>query len=211
VVVGFGTYREGLELLLRALERRDEDLLLHLMRSGRELEGGPRDQLTYMRSFFESLEGRHERYFATTRRIRESIVFTGRLEHGELARLLPAAEAVVVPSMFPEAFGMVAAEAAACGALPVCAAHSGLAEVVSVLAEGVPEEVRPLLGFERGMHSVEGIAHALNGWLDLPPSTRAEARQGLAATAQRRFGWEGVAEGVIRAAQGELAGLQSPA
>ena len=30
-------------------------------------------------------------------------------------------QALVVPSMFPEAFGMVAAEAAACGALPVCA------------------------------------------------------------------------------------------
>ena len=36
-----------------------------------------------------------------------------------------ATEAVVVPSMFPEAFGMVAAEAAACGALPICAGALG--------------------------------------------------------------------------------------
>ena len=40
VVVGFGTYREGLELLIRALERADERLLSHLCRYGRALEGG---------------------------------------------------------------------------------------------------------------------------------------------------------------------------
>ena len=60
-------------------------------------------------------------------------MFTGRLDHDELAELLPACEALVVPSTFPEAFGMVAAEAAACGALPISAAHSGLAEVSDAL------------------------------------------------------------------------------
>ncbi len=56
-----------------------------------------------------------------------------RLDHSELPDVLPAAEAMAVPSTFPEAFGMVAAEAAACGALPVVAAHSGLAEVARTL------------------------------------------------------------------------------
>ena len=115
VVVGFGTYREGLEVLLRGLERADERLLMHVCRQGRALEGGPRDQLTYLRTFLEDIAGRHERYFAAAKKMRESIVFTGRLDHGELARLLPSAEEIIVPSMFPEAFGMVAAEGAACG------------------------------------------------------------------------------------------------
>ena len=39
-----------------------------------------------------------------------------------------------MPSTFPEAFGMVAAEAAACGALPLSAGHSGMAEVTATLA-----------------------------------------------------------------------------
>ena len=52
-----------------------------------------------------------------------------------------------MPSTFPEAFGMVAAEAAACGALPVGAAHSGLAEVSDALAQAVPAQVAPLLSF----------------------------------------------------------------
>jgi glycosyltransferase involved in cell wall biosynthesis len=204
VLVGFGTYREALELLTRALERADEQLLSRIIRYGRALEGGERHQLTYLKYFFDHLGSRSERYFAAARRMRETIVFTGRLEHGVLARLMPAAETVLMPSMFPEAFGMVAAEAAASGALPISAAHSGLAEVTAVLARGVSKEVAPLLSFERGMRAVEGIADSVNGWLDLDERTREEARDQLAQTARERFSWERVADGVIAGARGRL-------
>jgi glycosyltransferase involved in cell wall biosynthesis len=208
VVVGFGTYREGVEVLLRGLERADERLLMHVCRQGRALEGGPRDQLTYLRTFLEALAGRHERYFAAAKKMRESIVFTGRLDHGELARLLPSAEEIVVPSMFPEAFGMVAAEGAACGVLPICAAHSGLAEVTAILGEKVPPQVRRLLSFERGMHAVEDLAAAMTDWLDLDERVRASARAALSDTATRRFGWESVAASVLAASQGRTAILE---
>jgi glycosyltransferase involved in cell wall biosynthesis len=208
VIVGFGTYREGLEVLIRGLERADERLLMHVCRQGRELEGGPRDQLTYLRTFLEGMAGRHERYFAAAKKMRDTIVFTGRLEHGELARLLPAVEEVIVPSMFPEAFGMVAAEAAASGALPICAAHSGLAEVASILGERLAPAVRELLTFERGMRAVEDLAQAINGWLELDSRTRASARTALARTAADRFGWDAVAQNVIAAAKGRTAILE---
>jgi glycosyltransferase involved in cell wall biosynthesis len=48
-------------------------------------------------------------------------LFTGALEHRHLIHLLPLADAAVVPSIFPEAFGMVAAEAAAAGSPPLVA------------------------------------------------------------------------------------------
>lgn len=208
VLVGFGTYREGIEMLIRGLERADERLLMHVCRYGRELEGGPRDQLTYLRTFLEGMAGRHERYFAAARKMRDTIVFTGRLEHGELARLLPAAEEVVVPSMFPEAFGMVAAEGAASGALPICANHSGLAEVASILGERLPPAVRELLTFERGMRSVEDLGFAMNEWLQLDERIRASGRAGLVRTAQDHFGWESVAETVLAASQGRTTRLE---
>jgi glycosyltransferase involved in cell wall biosynthesis len=208
VVVGFGTYREGVEVLLRGLERADERLLMHICRYGRALEGGPRDQLTYLRTFLESLTGRHERYFAAARKMRDTIVFTGRLEHGELAKLLPAAEEVVMPSMFPEAFGMVAAEGAAAGALPICTGHSGLAEVTAILGERLPPSVRELLTFERGMRSVDELAAAMNGWLEVDERIRESARTTLVRTAGERFGWEAVAETVAAAAQGRTARLE---
>ena len=82
--------------------------------------------------------------------------FAGRLDHDELAGLLPAAEAMAVTSTAPEAFGMVAAEAAACGALPVVADHSGLGEVARTLREAVPEAARGWLSFSLGDTSVVG-------------------------------------------------------
>ena len=209
VLVGFGTYREGIEILLRGLERADERLLMHVCRYGRELEGGPRDQLTYLRTFLEGLTGRHERYFAAAKKMRETIVFTGRLEHGELARLLPATDEVVVPSMFPEAFGMVAAEAAASGALPICAAHSGLAEVASILGERLPPTVRELLTFERGMRSVEDLGFAMNEWFQLDERLRSSARAALVRTSEEHFGWESVAETVMAASQGRTTRLEA--
>jgi glycosyltransferase involved in cell wall biosynthesis len=208
VIVGFGTYREGVEMLIRGLERADERLLMHVCRYGRALEGGPRDQLTYLRSFLESLRGRHERYFGAARKMRETIAFTGRLDHGELARLLPAAEEVIVPSMFPEAFGMVAAEGAASGALPISAAHSGLVEVTSILGEALPPSARSLLAFERGMRAVDELAVKMNDWLDLDDRIRESARAALVRTAAERFGWEHVAENVTAAAQGRTTRLE---
>ena len=65
-------------------------------------------------------------------------LFTGPLEHRHLGHLLPLAEASVVPSIFPEAFGMVAAEAASTGCPPLVARHSGLAEVAAGLEAEYP-------------------------------------------------------------------------
>jgi glycosyltransferase involved in cell wall biosynthesis len=136
--------------------------------------------------------------------------FTGRLEHGDLPSVLPSWEALVVPSTFPEAFGMVAAEGAACGALPLSAAHSGLAEVTAVIADGLELPLRPLLSFARGPGAVEEIAAKLAGWLRLDERRRRRASAALSATARRRFGWESVAQSVIAAAQGRLAELPEP-
>ena len=88
---------------------------------------------------------------------------TGRLEHEELAELLPACRALVAPSTFPEAFGMVAAEAAACGAVPVVARHSGLAEVAEALAAEVPAQAAGWLTFPVDDGAVEALAERVVG------------------------------------------------
>jgi glycosyltransferase involved in cell wall biosynthesis len=133
-----------------------------------------------------------------------SVELLGRLEHDEVAELLPDAEALVMPSTFPEAFGMVAAEAAACGALPVSAGHSGMLEVSNKLAEALPPAVSGLTSFPVERGAVEAIAGRLAAWLSLPEGRRAEAREALVSTAHRLWSWEGVARGVIAASRGEL-------
>jgi glycosyltransferase involved in cell wall biosynthesis len=199
VVIGFGGFRGGFERLVDALAAGDRDAALEIARAGRELEGGPRAPLRYLEAFLESAG---DDYWAAARGLRERIVLTGRLEHSELAPLLAACEALVFPSTFPEAFGMVAAEAAACGVLPISAAHSGAAEVSAVLAAAIPEAARDWLSFPIDDGAVRAIAGRVTAWLHAPDELRARTREALVATARERYSWEGVAEGVIAAGQG---------
>ncbi|HVR05637.1 MAG TPA: glycosyltransferase [Solirubrobacteraceae bacterium] len=161
------------------------------------LEDRPRARLVVV-----GFGAERELFEAQAEPLGERAIFTGRLEHDELCHLLPLCEALVVPSTFPEAFGMVAVEAAACGALPVSAAHSGLAEVSDVLAQAVPAEARELLSFPIDDRAPAAIAERLLAWLGAEPALRERTRAALVATARERWSWQGVARGVIDAARG---------
>jgi glycosyltransferase involved in cell wall biosynthesis len=197
VVVGFGTYRAALNRFVDALRHADVDALREIAARGRELEGGPPGELRFLRAF---LEGVDDRWLRAAPLAAERIHFTGRLEHDDLPMLLPACEAQVMPSTFPESFGMVAAEAAACGVLPLSASHSGMAEVTATLRPALPEQLRSLMSFDVGPGAVHEIAEKLVAWLTLDASEREGARAALAAEAARRYSWESVAQGVIAAA-----------
>jgi glycosyltransferase involved in cell wall biosynthesis len=203
LVVGFGTYRAALDRFVDALRRGDVGAVREIATRGRELEGGPVGELRYLNAFLDSVG---EDWPRAAPAAAERIHFTGALEHDDLPDLLPAVEAQVMPSTFPESFGMVAAEAAACGALPLSANHSGMAEVTATLAPALPESLRPLMSFEVGPGAVGEIAERLVTWLTLDPAERERARDALAAEAARRYSWESVAEGVIDAASGPSSG-----
>ena len=144
-----------------------------------------------------------ERFQAQAAPLGEAVIFTGRLEHDELYHVLPLCEALVVPSTFPEAFGMVAAEAAACGVLPISAAHSGLAEVSNTLAEHVPPEAAAWLSFPIDDDAAQSIAQRIVGWLSADADLKAGTREALVSAVRERWSWQGVARGVIVAARGE--------
>jgi glycosyltransferase involved in cell wall biosynthesis len=208
VVAGFGAWRDALEDLLRALAAGDLDAACAIADDGRLREGGERAPLRYLRAFLDGLDGPpRERYLSAARHLPDRVVLTGRLEHDELAPLLAACEAQVVPSTYPEAFGMVAAEAAASGVLPVSAAHSGLAEVTRTLAAAVPAEAAAWLSFTAGDGAVEELARRLVAWLRAPQPLRAQTREALVRVARDRYSWDGVARGVAAAARGELDAL----
>lgn len=206
-VVGFGAGRPRLERLLGALADGD----LTGARQVAAGSGSGEDRaLVHLLAFFDGLSGaRADAYRAAAPAAAGRVHLTGRLEHEDLPDLLAAAEAQVVPSTFPEAFGMVAVEAAACGALPVVAAHSGLAEASAELAAGLPEAVRQLLTFRLGPRAVEEIAARLLAWFALDAAERARTREQLARLAHSRYGWERVAEEVLAAARGRLDELRA--
>ncbi|HEX3873319.1 MAG TPA: glycosyltransferase family 4 protein [Solirubrobacteraceae bacterium] len=212
VIVGFGEFRAGLEELAAALGRGDLAGVRRLAERGRELEGGVAGPLGMLISFVDRIEAGDggERYAAAGRAAAGTISWTGRLEHAEIVDLLPACEVQVVPSTFPESFGMVAVEAAACGTLPISADHSGLAEVSRTLAGAVPAGVAGWLSFGLGPDAVDELADRLIGWLEAPAELRVEASVALARVARERYSWEGVARGVIAAAEGRLDDLERP-
>jgi glycosyltransferase involved in cell wall biosynthesis len=126
----------------------------------------------------------------------ERTLFTGPLEHRHLAQLLPLADVTVVPSVFPEAFGMVAAEAAAAGSPPLVARHSGLAEVAAGLEEEYPAHLRHLASFESG--NAEDLHTKLQELLELPHEDRAVLQQAGRRAVVQRWSWAGVARRLLQ-------------
>jgi glycosyltransferase involved in cell wall biosynthesis len=118
-------------------------------------------------------------------------LFTGALDHRHLRHLLPLCETSVVPSIFPEAFGMVAAEAAAAGVLPIVSAHSGLAEVAAGIGEEVGLEAAALLSFPAG--DAAALRERLAAILSLPAGRRQELGAAARRAVERRWSWSVVA------------------
>src|SRR5262249_11791463 len=128
----------------------------------------------------------------------------GRLEHDEVADVMPVAQTFAMPSTWPESFGMVPAESAACAVPPVSADHSGMREVAQQLAPVIEPDLAPLLTFEVGPRAVTGLAEKLGGWLALDPARRAQAGEALSQRVDELWSWEGVARTVLAASRGDL-------
>jgi glycosyltransferase involved in cell wall biosynthesis len=122
-------------------------------------------------------------------------LFTGPLEHRHLVHLLPLVDVSVVPSVFPEAFGMVAAEAAAAGTPPLVARHSGLAEVATRLAEAYPPHLAHLTAFASGDPS--DLQARLKALLHLPPEERRALGRAARRVVVERWSWSAVARHLL--------------
>jgi glycosyltransferase involved in cell wall biosynthesis len=122
-------------------------------------------------------------------------LFTGALEHRHLVHLLPLCDVSVVPSIFPEAFGMVAAEAAAAGLPPVVAQHSGLAEIAAGVAAEYPRDRERLTSFPTG--DADALRERLRELFALPAAERQELGLAARRAVERNWGWSRVAERLL--------------
>jgi glycosyltransferase involved in cell wall biosynthesis len=125
-----------------------------------------------------------------------NVLFSGALEHRHLVNLLPLADVAVTPSIFPEAFGMVAAEAAAAGVPPLVARHSGLAEIAAGLEREYPQDQRELTGFKNG--DAGDLRSKLVALLSLPPAQREILGQAARRAAVANWSWKTVAERLLQ-------------
>lgn len=121
----------------------------------------------------------------------DRVLFTGPLEHRHLKHLWALADVSVTPSVFPEAFGMVAAEAAACGSPPLVAGHSGLAEIAAGIEAEYPPQQRHLTSFQPG--NAADLAAKLRAILALAPEERHRLGVSARRAVVRRWSWERLA------------------
>ena len=130
LVIGYDTFREGLEALTLALSTGNHRVVELPTEGGRLFEGGTPSAMEHFEvtdALLRDAEG-----------MAPGVEFVGPLYHAGLARVLPAAEVAVVPSIFPETFGLVAAEAGAASVPPFVANHSGLREAGGFVGRGLP-------------------------------------------------------------------------
>lgn len=180
LIVGFGLFREWLAALVLALDTGDVEAHRWLAEaSPMQLELTPEEVRGAA-----GLAGR--------------VTFTGRLDHRYAPEAAAGMDALIVPSTLDEAFGMVAAEGAAAGALPVVARHSSLAEVAEALeaAIGRPEA----LSFEPGPGATRRLAERLASLLAEPADDRRRIARMAREHVAREWTWERTADRLLEAA-----------
>ena len=180
LIVGFGDFREWIEAVVSVLDSGRPELFRQLA--------------AHERLRFELGDADVRR----AKGLRERTSFTGRLDHRYAPLALAAVDVLVVPSVLDEAFAMVVVEGAACGALPLVARHSGLAEVAAALEAEVE---RPgLFSFEPGAGAVRRIATGLDRLLALPEAEPGELGQRISAFVGREWTWDRTADRLLLAA-----------
>jgi glycosyltransferase involved in cell wall biosynthesis len=144
-----GDKRRGITFVGRLTPAKGTDMLVEIMRRIRDVPinivgSGP--ELAKLSSLCEASRFGH-------------VNFLGRKTSAEVLDLMATSACVVVPSVFAETFGLVAAEAMACGT-PVVASNVGaLEEIVGSSGGGLT--VSPELG-------VEGFVNAINSIITSP-------------------------------------------
>jgi glycosyltransferase involved in cell wall biosynthesis len=184
LVIGFGTFREGLEALGCSLSAGDETTVERLAELGKLLEGGPAGPLEHFELTDELL--------SDARGMEDDVLFVGPLYHGDLTKILPAADVAGVPSIFPETFGLVAAEFSASGVVPFVSDHSGLREAGEIVGRGLPFDLTVGMdGFE------ENFAKAFTDYLKLPEEERRRCEEVVRRNCVEHLSWGTLAEKLV--------------
>jgi glycosyltransferase involved in cell wall biosynthesis len=186
VIVGFGGDEDQLRSLWGALHRGDREDALAIASLG---------DLRAHASLREFIDRQPPSYFERARTL--DVQFPGRLDHGPLSKVLPTFDVLVAPSVVPEAFGMVAAEAAACGVLPVVPRHSGIGEAGAVLEAELGMEGALIFDPD---DPIAGIAGAVNGLLARPEAESRQKGAEAASVARRLWSWDVVAAKLLELA-----------
>lgn len=197
IIAGFGPFREPAEVILNCLAQGKIQLLREIIQSGDLFEGEEGQVIPLINEILDKHGASLESTVSSMDiEIRDKVIFTGILNHAQLVNLLPAMDVLVAASVFPEAFGMVAIEAAACGVYPVVTYQSAFKEIADEVKALVKDELA-IQDVLLDLDAASNIAMNANEFLSF--KDKAEAGEMAAMKAKLRklvvdnFSWEGIA------------------
>ncbi len=127
-------------------------------------------------------------YLAAARGLAKHVTFLGHLAHDEMAPAFAAADVSLMPSVYPEAYGLSAIEAAAAGAIPIATYQTGLRAPLDILAAELGDS--GLTALRPNGNLTRQMAAAVTRVLSLYDTMDQGHRQRLHKTAIREFSWE---------------------
>lgn len=199
VFVGYGSSRTYFEALIAALELEEREQFIELLEQPQAFDAqmdpsGAR----HFESLIRQLGQRDfaEAYFkAAAHRIRSRILFTGFLGHDHLKYIIPCADIIAAPSIFPEAFGLVAVEALASGVFPLLTNNSGFAEVTAQYADEFAEifkasKLKPLdLDEALSLNLADDLNAMLDFYQGMGEAERNRIRQSARKISEDHYSW----------------------
>jgi len=208
ILAGYGSSRAYFEALIDALDRGKREKFIDLIAHPEKSDESIDSSSTYL---FEGLLKKlaepefADNYFtAAKNKIGGRFVFTGFLLHNHLKSLIACSEITVAPSIFPEAFGMVAAEALAAGVIPMQTNHSGFAEVVRRYVDEfsdifAKEKLRSLyLDENLVLNMANNMSVLLDYYGKISEEERRRIRQRARKVSEDNYSWEAIVKSYLQ-------------
>ena len=197
IISGFGPFREPAEIIVNCLATGNVDLLLKSVKNNPLFHGDEGKHLPLIIDILEKHGASIQKDVqALNFDIRSKITFTGILNHKQLVNLLPAMDVLIAPSVFPEAFGMVAIEAASCGVYPVLTYQSAFREIGDQIRELVDGRVH-IDNVELNVTASDNIANNTNAYLktrdNMSEAQLIAFKESLRKLVVDNYSWEGIA------------------
>lgn len=204
VFVGFGPFREPAELIVNAISRNKlDELKILLADKSPILNGEEGKKLPLIEALITENQQELESIVNSGIEIRNNITFTGIAAHKELVELIPAMTSLIAPSVFPEAFGMVAIEAMACGVYPVLTYQSAFTEISDEVIEnldGYDLEIEQVLLDEFASENIaKNIINYFSYSKELEKLNELHTFKAvLRDVVLRNYSWEGIAQKYLK-------------
>jgi len=134
LLVGYGSARPCLEAMIETLHKGDREQFSLLLQHPEQFDIDIDSNTSMLyEGLLETLKDATfaQQYFSVAQEhLKASMLFTGYLSHDQLKHLIACSDISIAPSVFPEAFGLVAIEALSAGIIPMQTNHSGFSDVI---------------------------------------------------------------------------------